>query len=356
MDRIKGYRKAGGVLRNATVKAVAKDAGVSVATVSRVINNISNVSPELVLAVNKSIQKLNYYPNSVARSLKFDSTLSIGLIISDISNSFFCFLARTVEDAIHSENYNMIVCSTDNRQDKELSYLRLLMGKKVDGIIINTTGKNDEMITSISHVLPVVLCGRKIHSPSFHGDFVDSDNEAGSYTLTRHLIGHGHRRIAIVNGQGNVSSAVERLAGFTRAMASIGVTVDEGYPYLYEGSFTDSNSGALAAGALLSLPNPPTAVIAMNNELAAGVLRYCNDRRIRIPQDLSVCSYGKIFNNDLLYVQPSYVSMEPSILGSRIASNMLERIAQKNQMDNRETRFDAHLVEGTAVSAPPVRS
>lgn len=93
----------------------------------------------------------------------------------------------------------------------------------------------------------------------------------------------------------------------------------------------------------------------MNNELAAGVLRYCHDQCISIPQDLSVCSYGRIFNNDLLYIQPSYVTMEPSVLGSRIAEYMLERIALKNQMDNRETRFDAQLVEGTGVSAPPVR-
>jgi len=346
------HQKAGVVLHNATIKAVAKDAGVSVATVSRVINSNCKVSAELVEAVNKSIAKLNYYPNTVARSLKFDSTLSIGLIISDISNSFFCFLARTIEDVIHGDNYNMIVCSTDNQQDKELSYLRLLLGKKVDGIIINTTGMNDELITSVSHVLPVVLCGRKIHSPSFHGDFVDSDNEAGSYTLTRHLIEHGHRRIAIVNGQRIFSSAAERLAGFARAMKTIGVAVDEGYPYLFEGNFTDSNSGTLAAKALLSLPAPPTAIIAMNNELAAGVLRYCHDRGIHIPQDLSICSYGKIFNNDLLYVQPSYVTMDPTLLGHKIASFMLERIAGKNQHSNREMRLDAQLVKGTGVSAP----
>ncbi len=194
-------------MKNATIKAVAMDAGVSVATVSRVINNLPNVRPELVVRVNRSIEKLNYFPNTIARSLKFDSTLSIGLIISDISNSFFCYLARTIEDVIQAENYNMFVCSTDNRQNLELSYLKLLLGKKVDGIIINTTGLNDEMISSVSQVLPVVLCGRKIQTRSFRGDFVDSENEEGSYRLTRHLLELGHRRIGIVNGQGIVSPA-----------------------------------------------------------------------------------------------------------------------------------------------------
>lgn len=339
-------------MKNATIKAVAMDAGVSVATVSRVINNLPNVRPELVVRVNRSIEKLNYFPNTIARSLKFDSTLSIGLIISDISNSFFCYLARTIEDVIQAENYNMFVCSTDNRQNLELSYLKLLLGKKVDGIIINTTGLNDEMISSVSQVLPVVLCGRKIQTRSFRGDFVDSENEEGSYRLTRHLLELGHRRIGIVNGQGIVSPAQERLAGFTRAMGEAGLVVDASYPYAVEADFNDSRSGAQAAEALLSLPQPPTAVIAMNNELATGVLRYCHERKIRIPQDLSLCTYGKILNNDLLFVQPCHVVMDTTALGTQIANCMLERIARKNEIGNREFRIPAPLVDGSACAPP----
>lgn len=340
-------------MKNATIKAVAKDAGVSVATVSRVINKLPNVSPELVIRVNQSIEKLNYFPNTIARSLKFDSTLSIGLIISDISNSFFCYIARTIEDVIQAENYNMFVCSTDNRQNLELSYLKLLMGKKVDGIIINTTGMNDELISTISQEIPVVLCGRKIMTSSFKGDFVDSENEVGSYTLTRHLLKMGHRRIAIINGQNIISPAQERLAGFIRAMDEFGFSVDKDYPYIIEADFNNSRTGTMAANRLMSLPEPPTAVIAMNNELATGVLRFCHERQIHIPNNLSLCTYGKILNNDLLFIQPCRVEMDPAIIGAQLARCMLERIAKKNDINNREFRIPAPLVDGNAC-APPI--
>ncbi len=344
--------KAGKPVKNATIKAVARDAGVSVATVSRVINQLPNVSPELIIRVNRSIEKLNYFPNTIARSLKFDSTLSIGLIISDISNSFFCYIARTIEDVIHTENYNMFVCSTDNRQNIELSYLKLLMGKKVDGIIINTTGMNDDLITSISQEIPVVLCGRKINNTAFKGDFVDSENETGSYELTKHLLKLGHRRIAVVNGQSVVSPAQERHAGFARAMEEYGILIDASYPYILEADFNDSGTGALAAEKLMALKQPPTAVIAMNNELATGVLRYCYEHKIRVPEDLSLCTYGKILNNDLLFVQPCRVEMDPVIIGNQLARFMLERIAKKNEIANREYRVNAPLVNGSACAPP----
>lgn len=336
---------------NITIKAVAKDAGVSIATVSRVLNKNYPVSPELEHRVMRSVQKLNYYPNSVARSLKFDSTQSIGLIVSDISNSFFSMISRSVEDVVMHNHYDLIVCSTDNQSDKELSYIQLLLSKKVDGLILNITGQNDEFISRISRILPVVLCGRRVSSPDYQGDFVDSDNPSGSYALTKHLIDHGHRRIAILNGQMLVSSARERLEGFRRAMASIGITVDSSYPYYVEGNFTAMDSGYKAGQHLMSLSDPPTAIVAMNNELCVGAMRYCHEHGLRIPEDVSLCSYGKIQNEDLMYVRPSYVVMDPAIIGTRIADLLLERIERKNHLINREVLFSAELVPGNGVKS-----
>lgn len=337
---------------NVTIKAVARDAGVSIATVSRVLNKNYAVSPELQERVQRSIEKLQYYPNSVARSLKNDSTHSIGLIVSDISNDYFCALARSVEDIIMRQNYNLIVCSTDSQHEKELSYMHLLLGKKVDGLIINTSGNNDALISASSRDIPIVLCGRKVNDPSFRGDFVDSDNQTGSYMLTRHVIEKGHRRIAIINGQMTVSSARERLAGFAQAMQTIGVDVDESYRYYIEGNFNQFNSGYDAARQLMQMDDPPTAIIAMNNLLCTGALRYCHDHGVLIPQDVSLCSYGRIQNSELLYVEPSYIVMDPFILGRRIGEQMLERLASKNELANQEIRFSATLVEGSGVCPP----
>ncbi len=338
---------------NITIKAVARDAGVSIATVSRVLNKNYKVSPELEERVLKSIEKLNYYPNSVARSLKSDATQSIGLIVSDISNNYFCALARSVEDTIMRENYNLIVCSTDGQREKELSHIQLLLSKKVDGLIINTTGKNDGVISATSRDVPIVLCGRKINQPSFRGDFVDSDNQTGSYDLTRHVIEKGHRRIAILNGQLIVSSAQERLEGFARAMRTIiGVEVDENYVYYADADFNQLDSGYNATARLMQMDTPPTAIIAMNNLLCTGAMKYCHDHGIRIPQDVSLCSYGRMQNSDLLYVEPSYVVMDPFTLGRRMGEEMLERIAAKNDIPNREVRYSAALVEGSGVCPP----
>lgn len=338
---------------NTTIKDVAKKANVSIATVSRVLNKNYYVSPELEKKVMDAIKQLNYYPNSVARSLKNESTQTVGLIVSDISNSFFTFVNRSVENILQQHNYNLIVCSTDNQKEKELSYLKLLLEKKVDGIILNTTGFNHEFVSSISHQIPIVLCGRKIDSPSFRGDFVDSDNATGAYLMTRHMIEKGHRRIGIICGQQSVSSGIERIEGFRRAMGSIGIQVDESYPYQYYGNYNCSDSGYEGAEYLLSQKPLPTAILAMNNELSVGALRYFRSHHIAVPEDLSFICYGNILNTDLFYIQPCYIEMDPRVIGTRVGELLIERIEHKNELPNREILFAPTLIQGNSVCQPP---
>lgn len=330
---------------NATIKDVAKAAGVSIATVSRVLNKNYTVSPKLEEKVMNVIKELNYYPNSIARSLKNENTHTIGLIVSDISNSFFTTIARSVEDIINQQNYNLIVCSTDNQQKKEYDYLLLLMEKKVDGIIINTTGKNDEFIATISQTIPIALCGRTISSPSFKGDYVDSDNISGTYELIKYFIELGHTKIGIINGQANISSAIERFEGFKRAMLTIGVKADENYPYLFNGDFNRMESGYKGAEFLLTKPDPPTAIFVTNNELIYGTLRYIRQHDISIPEDVRIGCYGELVNGDLFYVQPTCVSMSPQTHGARLAELIMDRIQNKNNVPNKEIRFSPHLIK-----------
>lgn len=336
-------------MSNITIKDVAKEANVSIATVSRVLNENYFVSPELKTKVMNAIEKLNYYPNSVARSLKNESTQTIGLIVSDISNSFFTFVNRSVENILRQHNYNLIVCSTDNQKEKEASYLKLMLEKKVDGIILNTTGYNHEFISSISQQLPIVLCARRIDRPDFKGDFVDSDNITGANILTRHLLENGHRRIGVICGQQSISSGIERVNGFRQAMQSFGISVDDTYPYLFFGNYNCPESGYSGAEYLFSLDTPPTAILCMNNELATGTLRYCRTHKINIPQHLSFGCYGNIMNVDLFYIQPFYIDMDPRIIGTRVGELMIERIEHKNMLPNREILFAPTLVSGNSV-------
>lgn len=336
-------------MSNITIKDVAREAGVSIATVSRVLNQNYFVSPELEKKVMDAIEKLNYYPNSVARSLKNESTQTIGLIVSDISNSFFTIVNRSVEDVVKQHNYNLIVCSTDNQQEKEYSYLQLLLEKKVDGIILNTTGYNHDFVTSVSQQVPIVLCGRKIDNPAFRGDFVDSDNTTGTYKMTKHMIELGHRRIGIIGGQQTISSGTERLEGFRRAMATIGITVDDNYKYQFTGNYNRSQSGYDGAEYLCSLPQPPSAVLAMNNELAVGALRYFRSHNIAIPEQLSFACYGNVLNVDLFYVQPDNIDMDPRQIGTKMGEMLIERIEHKNELPNREIRFSPMLIQGNTL-------
>jgi len=336
--------------KDITIKDVAKLANVSIATVSRVVNDNYNVSGKLKDRVLSAIEELKYVPNSIARSLKCDHTLTIGLVVSDISNSFFTALARSAEDIIMRKGYNLIVCSTDDNKAKESSYLQLLLEKKVDGIILNTTGKNDELITSISHNIPIALCSRKVMNSEFIGDFVESDNIKGVMLLTKHLLDQGHKRIAVINGQQDLSTSLERFRGFKIAMEEFGISVSNDYLYNYNGNFNKSDSGEDAMKYLLALDPPPTAVITMNNELTLGVIRYCMKNNIDIPKDISICSYGEISNSDLMIVQPSYVPMDPISMGTTLAEMVIERISKISNSSNREVRFRSTLVPGNGVA------
>lgn len=337
-------------MSNPTIKDVARQAGVSIATVSRVLNNKSTVAPDLAAKVNHAVEQLGYHPNSIARTLKNDSSKTIGFVVSDISNDFFTRMARGVEDVVNQQGYNLFVCSTDSTQQREEQCLSLLREKQVDGLIINTSGKNDELISQLSHHVPIALFGRKISTADFTGDFVDNDNFSGVQELTRHLISLGHRKIGLLSGQMYVSSARERLAGFQSAMREIGVTVDDDYPYLFKGSFNRISSGA--EGAKFLYERGATAVISANNLLALGALQFCHNTRIRVPEDLSLCSFGTIANHDLLYIQPTYAEQAPVSMGARLAELIMERIEAKNQLANRELRFSANLVVGNGTGAP----
>ena len=337
-------------MSNPTIKDVAREAGVSIATVSRVLNNKSTVAPDLAAKVNQAVEQLGYHPNSIARTLKNDSSKTIGFVVSDISNDFFTRMARGVEDVLNQQGYSLFVCSTDSTQLREEQCLSLLREKQVDGLIINTSGKNDELIAQISRQVPIALFGRKISCADFTGDFVDNDNFSGTQELTRHLISLGHRKIGLVSGQMYVSSARERFAGFQNAMREIGVTVDDQYPYLYKGSFNRISSGA--DGTKYLYERGATAVISANNVLALGALQFCHSAKIRVPEDLSLCSFGTIANHELLSVQPTYAEQAPASMGARLAELIIERIEAKNQLTNRELRFSTNLITGNGTSKP----
>ncbi len=337
-----------------TIHDVANEASVSIATVSRVINGNYYVGPDVTRRVHRAIAKLDYYPNSVARSLKVASTHMIAFIVSDISNAYFNFVARAIEDAIAPRNYSLIVCSTEGHAESELSHVRGLLGRNVDGFVINTSGSNDDFIALTSRSVPTVLLHRRIKPPDFEGDLVDSGNRNGGAMLAEFLIELGHAEIGVINGPLNLSSGRERFAGFKAAFRSRrGIRVTSKYPYLYAGDFTVA-SGYTGMEYLLSQTPQITGVVVMNNAMAVGALRYLREKRIRVPQDLSIVSFGDIINWDIMYVRPTIVTLDPVTVGSRAAEFLLSRI-QDPHHSRREYIYEPVLRIGDS-TGPPRRS
>ena len=333
-----------------TIKDIAKAADVSIATVSRVINQSENVKPELAERVMSAVKKLNYSPNAVARSLKNSKTAVVAYLVSNISDPFFITIGRGIEAYIQNYGYNLMVCSIGHSKERERDYLRILQGKKVDGMIINTTGYNDDLISGLSRKIPVVLSNRRINDGNFIGDFVDQENVGDAYALTNQLLMNGHKRIALVNGPEHVSTAYERYRGFCSAMREADLTVDATYPYQYSNTFT-TQTGYDGVRVLMSLPDPPTAFVFASSELAFGGMRYFVQKGIRVPQDVSFVCIGDLINRDLLYTQPTLSSVNLHGMGERMAELLLERIQAEAAIPNREVRFSSTILQGNSVQS-----
>lgn len=335
---------------HSTIKDVASEARVSVATVSRVLNQNYYVTEAVRDKVLAAVEKLEYVPNSIARSLKVNNTHTIGFVVSDISNTYHISVARSVEDVIKKQNYSMILCSTENNKERELTYLKLLLSKNIDGLILNTTGKNDKFILEMNKRVPMVLVNRRLGLSGFVGDFVDSDNYGGCYLLTKQLLSLGHRNIFVVRGPSYLSNSRERFEGFAAAMSEYGIAVDSAYPFLYEGAFT-LESGMEAAAYLCEMGEPPTAVLSQNNMMTIGLLKALRSRNINVPEDISVVSYDGIDNMDLMITRPAVANFDTFEMGIYVGDAILERIGD-NSIPNREFILPPNITWGNSLGVP----
>ena len=334
-----------------TIRDIAKQSGVSTATVSRVLNNSPKVSPEVRSTILRVIEELGYHPSQAARELKNKSSKTIALVIADGTNEYYFQIAQAIIHAIQEEGYTLFICNSFNNSEIERNYLMMLSERKIDGLVLNSCGGNNELIVSLSQKIPTVLIHRRIDHPGFVGDFANADFGISTYEMTMELIRNRHTKIGIICGPTQFSSAAERLQQFKRAMASIHITVDKDYRYFLEGPH-DSAFGYEALEQFLRLPHPPTALVAAHNETCIGALRYCRDHNIPIPETLSIVAPCNVNLCDLFYVQPTYALHDTWALGFRIGQMLLERIQSENQLLNREAIYIPRIIQGNSVSCP----
>lgn len=270
-----------------TIRDVAKLAGVSTATVSHVLNNSRTVLPETRRQVLNAIERLNYRPSAIARSLTTKITRSVAVMVADITNPFFAAIVRGIEDRIEPHGYNMIVCNTDEQPDREARYLELLLARGIDGLIVAPTGEPQPLLRefALTHI-PLVFIDRQPPEP--YGPLVAVDNFSVGRTATEHLLRLGHARIAILARRPMLSTVMGRLGGYRQAFADHHLPVDESLICITEHHL---DAVLVAARRLLAMPDRPTAIIATNQIMTLGLLQAMQEQHLSYPDDISLVCF-----------------------------------------------------------------
>ncbi|MEQ8967585.1 MAG: LacI family DNA-binding transcriptional regulator [Azospirillaceae bacterium] len=273
----------------ATIRDVATMAGVSVATVSHVLNDSRYVAPETKERVVAAIAELDYRRDGIARSLRRSETGTIGVIISDIKNPFFSDLYKGVEDTINGlgENQNLILCNTEEDADKERKYLDVIMEKRVDGLILAPAGGNEDYLQAlVKRQFPVVFVDRSLSA--VRADQVVVDNRQAARELVRHLLDRGHRRIAILKATLHADSIDRRVEGYEDALRAAGLAAD---PCLRVDSASDIDAAYRGGLAVLDLDPRPDAVFCTNNFMTLGMVRALDARGLSCPADIALVGF-----------------------------------------------------------------
>lgn len=304
-----------------TIKDVAERAQVSIATVSRVLNASGYVSPELDQRVRAAIADLGYTPNMVARNLRRSESVTLGLLIPDSSNPFFAEVARGVEEVCFDRGFTLVMCNTAENADKAATYINNLYQHRIAGFIIVATGQLAPFLQQLQEEnRPFVLVDRPVSG--IEADMVVSDNREGGKQALQHLLALGHRRIGFIANASYLETARSRWLGALDALTEAGqVPMPE---LIYSQGDFSPQSGYAGAQYLLEQPDPPTAVFALNDLMAYGVLNYAATHGIPVPEQLSVVGFDDIVMS--AYTVPSLTTIaQPKIELGRVVSELLLR-------------------------------
>jgi LacI family transcriptional regulator len=274
-----------------TIYDIAEKANCSAMTVSRVINNTGRISDKTRKRVQEIMREMNYVPNSMARSLVVQETRLLSLLITDITNPFYTTLARGAEDAARHLGYKLLLANSDESVDKEKDYIDTVISTRVDGVLFAPAG--DQSLPNLKKLtkqnIKVVLLDREV--PGAECDLVLGDSKEGAKQLTEHLIGLGHRRIALLNGSSSVSTARLRLTGYLEALKLNNIPFTESY--IAEADYRKAEMDGVV-GRLFQQEEPPTALFAANNFLALGAIRSMQERGLSVPGDISVACFDEL--------------------------------------------------------------
>jgi LacI family transcriptional regulator len=314
----------------ANIQDVAKHAGVSISTVSRVLNNRGRVNAEVVANVQAAIQILHYTPNRAARSLRTQQSRIIGLLISDIQNPFFTTLIRGIEDVAQRNGYSLILCNSDENERKERQYIEILCAEHVAGAIIVPTHENQRSIQIFNDQhIPVVAVDRKVQNV----DTVVVDNKRGAYEAISHLITNNYRRIGIITGPRNTTTGRERLEGYYQALQEAGIEVD---PAIVRSGSFKTDSGRVLASELLDIRPSIDAIFVTNNLMTLGTLETLHSRNLQTPNDVGIIGFDEMPWANIGSISLTTVTQPVYEIGSTAAMRLFQRLQNPDIFTNQE--------------------
>jgi LacI family transcriptional regulator len=330
-----------------TIKEVARGAGVSVATVSRVMNNSGPVNAETRRRILDVAKELRYVPNSAARSLIMAKTSTLGILLPDLHGEFFSEVIRGIDQTSREEDYHLLVSSSHNNRIDIEAALKAMRGR-VDGMIVMSPDLEAlSLRNNLLESLPVVLLNCGVEGSAFPS--VNIDNRGGAAAMVRHLLSLGHRRIGVVTGGRHNHDSDERLVGYRDVMNSAGL-YDAGLEV--DGDFTEA-SGFRAGRELLTRSSRPTAVFAFNDSMAVGVLSALQQAGVHVPEDISVAGFDDIPMSRYLNPPLTSVHVPISELGSRAVGRLVQSIQHEGAAPPRMETVATTLVERYSTGSAP---
>lgn len=336
-----------------TIADVAVAAAVHPSTVSRVLNRRGDatIRPETRARVLAAAERLGYRPSALARSLRLRRTLTLGMLVPDITNPFFPPLIKGAEDAARARGYNLILCNTEDVPERESTYLGVLRERQVDGVLLATSRMTDAVIDGLRRDgFPFALVNRTSRGA---GDLaVVVDNRAAATDAVGHLRSLGHRRVAHVAGPSTTTTGAERAAGAREAIGRLGLDQDPGL--IVEAEAFSEAAGYRAARGLLVLPMPPTAIFGANDLITLGALRAARELGLTVPGDLSLIGFNDIPQAELLEPALTTVRVPQLKMGAAAARLLIARL-ENEPIPATRIVLPTELVIRASTAAPAAR-
>ena len=327
-------------MKRVVIKDVAREAGVSINTVSRALNDKPDIRSETKEKVLEAAVRLGYRPNRLAKGLRSNKTGTIGVIVTDIANPFFGAVVKGVEKAARERDYSVILQDTDEDYEREREAIQVMLSEQVDGILLTPVQTRTEAIEQLKEsAFPFVLLGR--HFDDIETDYVVTDDVQGGFLATEHLIKQGHERIAFINGPLYISSAKERFRGYRKALDRYEIELDEA---LVSAGAITMEDGYRATKALLGRRPRSTAIFAYSDFVAFGVMRAVRETGLRIPEDVAVVGYDDVEFSSCLEVPLTTVRIPKKELGEEAAKLLNGEVRGKRGLHYEAKKLEIELV------------